>query len=274
MRKLGTMARLIKFAVKIVVTAVIAVLALPFLLQWWTPSTTSYMLREDELVDYQHVSIDHISRYLLASAIAQEDQQLGTREGAFDKDAFKKRVDAYLAGQPDPSGSTIPQQLVKNIYLYPDKTFVRKGLEAALAIQYNAVLSDKRMLALYVNYAQFGPHLYGVCAATWYYFNTPPSQVTEYQAAQLIGVLPLPDQVQRAPGGGILLDDPESIVTKQVSYAADVRTPNAIAALGGWEQVVATVGITDTASDHQAEESMNNCATMPDSVARRIDAGL
>ena len=50
-------------------------------------------------------------------------------------------------------------------------------------------LPDRRVLELYVNYAQFGPHLYGICAASWYYFGEPPWSMTAYQSAQLMGVL-------------------------------------------------------------------------------------
>lgn len=164
---------------------------------------TSYMFQAGEPIVYQYVRMDHISRFLVASTLVHEDDQLGTRVGAFDWDAFWARAQAYTAGQPDPSGSTIPQQLVKNIYLWPNQDPVRKGIEAVLSEEVDFMVPKKRIMELHLNYAQFGPKLFGVCAATWYYFNTPPSAVTEYQAAQLMGVLPLPDKVNRAPGGGI-----------------------------------------------------------------------
>ncbi|MFF1251573.1 transglycosylase domain-containing protein [Pseudarthrobacter sp. NPDC058329] len=135
---------------------------------WITPSRTSYMLQEGEPVVYQFVSLDHISRYMVAATIAHEDQQLGSRAGGFDIEDFKARAEAYLANEEDPSGSTIPQQLVKNIYLTPDENIVRKGIEAGLAMQFAYTLSDQRVLELYLNYAQFGPKLFGICAATWY----------------------------------------------------------------------------------------------------------
>lgn len=155
-------------------------------------------------VIYQFVSLDHMSRFLLASTIAHEDEQLGSRAGAFDWADLQARAEAFIRDEPDPSGSTIPQQLVKNMFLWEERenpTAVRKALDAGLATQYGYTLDDKRVLELSLNYAQFG--LYGACAASWYYFDTPPSNLPEYPSAQLMGVLPPPDHVRRAPHGGI-----------------------------------------------------------------------
>ncbi|MDQ0825402.1 monofunctional biosynthetic peptidoglycan transglycosylase [Arthrobacter sp. B2I5] len=214
------------------------------------------------------MSIDNISRFALGAAIAHEDQQLGTRTGAFDINDFNARVNAYLEGKPDPSGSTIPQQLVKNIFLWPDQDGFRKGLEAGLATEFSLTLPPKRILELYMNYAQFGPHLYGICAATWYYFGHAPYKMTENEAAQLMGVLPLPNRVRRMEGGGIVLDkEADSLVWEYVNGAANYWVPKQLEGLGGWEGAVATVGITDKASDHALTRSgPDGCATMPESV--------
>ncbi|MDQ0276547.1 monofunctional biosynthetic peptidoglycan transglycosylase [Arthrobacter silviterrae] len=239
---------------------------------WATPSRTAFMLENQGVVVYQFVSLDHISRYMIAATIAHEDEQLGTRTGAFSIAEFKNRALAYLEGKPDTSGSTIPQQLVKNIFLWPGHDAPRKGVEAVLATEFSLTLSAKRVMELYLNYAQFGPHLYGVCAATWYYFNEPPSHMTPYQAAQLMGVLPMPDAVQRAEGGGIFLGkDQKSPVWQYVNGAANVYVPRQIAGLGGWQSAVARIGIFDTASDHAATANQpDGCSTMPQSVLDMI----
>ncbi|MBM4644778.1 hypothetical protein GS464_20170 [Rhodococcus hoagii] len=78
----------------------------------------------------------------------------------------------------------------------------RKGVEAGLSMSMALSLSDRRVIELYMNYVQLGPKLYGVCAASWYYFDSPPWLMTEYQAAQLMAVLPLPSLARRADGGG------------------------------------------------------------------------
>jgi monofunctional biosynthetic peptidoglycan transglycosylase len=250
------------FAAFVIITEVAAISFI-----WLTPPRTSYMLQEGGPVAYQFVSIDHVSRYALAAAIAQEDQQLGTREGAFDLGDFKVRAQAYLGGAKDPGGSTIPQQLAKNIYLWPDQNALRKALEAGLAAELSLTLSPKRILELYLNYAQFGPNLYGICAATWYYFGHAPFEMTTQEAAQLMGVLPMPERARRLKDGGISMSGKFDSPARQYFSGAAGRVPRLLEGLGGWQAAVATVGITDLAADHRATRNKPDaCSTMPESV--------
>jgi monofunctional glycosyltransferase len=240
-------------------------------LRWWNPPRTAFMVESGGPVIYQHVSLDHVSRFLLAAVIAHEDQQLGTRTGAFPPGEFAKRAEAYLSGATDPSGSTIPQQLTKNVFLWPHQDPLRKGVEAVLSSEMALALSDQRMLELYVNYAQFGPGLYGICAASWFYFGEPPWDMTQYQAAQLMGVLPDPDRVRRAAGGGLDIGptaDPAA--AELINGAANNHVPRELAGMGGWERAVATVGIHDTAADHAADRGADSCSSMPPAVAELI----
>jgi monofunctional biosynthetic peptidoglycan transglycosylase len=140
---------------------VVQLLAVAFIgsLRWWAPPRTAFMLESGQPVAYQYVSLDHVSRYLVAAVIAHEDEQLGTRSGAFTLSQLSSRVGAYLSGRPDPSGSTLPQQLAKNIFLWPSQDPVRKAIEAALASEMSWTLPPQRLMELYVNYAQFGPGL-------------------------------------------------------------------------------------------------------------------
>lgn len=239
---------------------------------WFTPSRTSYMRLDGEPLIYQFVSLDHVSRYMVAETIANEDKELGTRAGAFHPEELWARATAHLGGKDDPSSSTIPQQLAKNIFLWPEQNASRKALEAVLATELSFTLSDQRIMELYLNYAEFGPGLYGVCAATWYYYNTPPWNMTEYQAAQLTSVLPKPKAVERAKEGGIYL---APVVNYQVweylHQPANVSVPKQIEGMGGWQAAVATIGITDTAADHTDKRSNQDaCSTMPKDVADRI----
>lgn len=266
--------RLFKVFIRLIVGLVVLSLIATVSLNWWTPPATSYMLQSGLPVTYQYVSMDHISRFLVASTLVHEDDQLGTRYGAFDWDAFWARAQAYSAGQPDPSGSTIPQQLVKNIYLWPNQDPVRKGIEAGLSQEIATYVPKPRIMELYLNYAQFGPKLFGVCAATWYYFNTPPSAVTEYQAAQLMGVLPDPDKVKRATGGGLDLGpSADKQAVDLINGAANVWVPKQLASAGGWLKAVATIGITNTAADHaNTLDGPDGCGVMPQAVADRLKA--
>ena len=257
-----------------VAVLVVQLVAVAFIgsLRWWAPSRTAFMLESGQSVAYQYVSLDHVSRYLVAAVIAHEDEQLGTRSGAFTVAELSARIGAYLRGQPDPSGSTLPQQLAKNIFLWPSQDPARKAIEAALASDMSWTLPTQRLVELYVNYAQFGPGLYGACAASWYYFGEPPWSMTQYQADQLMGVLPDPDRVRRAAGGGLDLGpqaDPKAV--NLINGAAKVHVPRELAGMGGWQAAVATIGVHDTASTHAADQSSSDsCSTMPQSVAQLL----
>lgn len=227
---------------------------------WHSPSESAFMKRDPQAI-HEWVSIDHISRYPIAAVIAHEDPELGKRTGAFDISTFFSTAESYVGGQSDiVGGSTIPQQLVKNLYLSSTRTAWRKGLEAIISMPFSLVVSEKRELEMYLNYAQFGEHIYGICAASWYYFDTPPSQMTPDEAYQLAAILPMPSLARRADRGGIYVaapaDDAKFRRTVWQIIPADVDY------LGGWKATVAQVGITDEASDH-VKNTSDACLTNP-----------
>jgi monofunctional biosynthetic peptidoglycan transglycosylase len=271
--------RLLRWALRALIVALaaqIVVLLVLGSLRVINPPTTAFMLGNGGSVNvHQDVAINHISRYLLAATIVHEDHALGTRSGAVDWSAFQDRIGAYLAGQPDTSGSTIPQQLAKNLFLTPNQNAARKAVEFVLANEMTLVLPSARILELYLNDAQFGPHLYGVCAATWFYFGVAPDQLTSYQSAQLMGILPAPSTARRLPGGGL---DTTSVLDEKgnnlIDGAANVWLPRELPNTDSWQAVVATVGITDTATDHSdTRGAPDGCSTMPGTVTDLIATG-
>lgn len=262
---------LLTTAAKCVAALLVTTMLIALLFRWVTPPTTAFMLAEKSTPQYQFVSNDHISRRFLAAVIVHEDVNLGPRTGPFDLKAFLDRARAHLDGRDDPGGSTIPQQLVKNIFLWRGGGPVRKAIEAAWATEFALTIPDARILELYANYAQFGTGIYGVCAASWYYFDQPPAMLDDDQSAQLVGLLPLPDLVQRQQGGGIYLG-PEANrhAVDLINGSRNVWLPTEMANNGGWQTVVATVGITDTAADHADELDADSCSTMPADIAQRL----
>ena len=141
---------------------------------------------------HDYVSIKYVSRYMIAATIAHEDAQLPTRFTGLDWDQWWSRVTAFLGNHKDPYGSPIPEQLSKNLLLWPGRDPVRKILDALFAEQLVHAVSKQRVLELYLNEAQFGPNIYGVCDATWYYFDEPPDYMSWTDAYELMGVLPSP----------------------------------------------------------------------------------
>lgn len=172
----------------------------------WTPSTSTFMVKSDVAVVQEHVSVDYVSRNVLTAIIQHEDPDFPTRWQAFNWATFGTQLGQYLDGQADTSGSTITQQVARNLFLAPEINAPRKGIETLLAIDLASTVQHKQILEIYVNTAQFGPGIYGICAATWYYYNRPPGDVEVQQAVELAGVLAAPGHVRRVPGqpgGGI-----------------------------------------------------------------------
>ncbi|MGY1592237.1 transglycosylase domain-containing protein [Geodermatophilus sp. SYSU D00708] len=254
------------------VLAVVAVVqALVILsLRWIDPPTTAFMAANPGDVIQQSVPIEHVSRNFLAAVIAHEDAELPYRSGAFEWGELMDRATAHLSGEEDPTGSTIPQQVAKNLFLNQEMSAWRKAVEAGLSMEVAYALDTRRILELYVNYAQFGPALYGVCAASWYYFDTPPQELPVEQAVQIVGLLPSPGHVRRAPGGGLDFDVADGLGWLSRSHVVNAqnRVPRHIERLGF--KPVEALGVTGLAADQPASD--DDCSTRPQEVADLIAA--
>ena len=130
------------------------------------------------------------------------------------------------------------------------------------------VVDDRRMLELYVNHAQFGPTVYGVCAASWYYFDSPPSSLSVGEAVQLVGLLPSPGHVRRAPGGGLDFEVEDGLGWLSRSHVinAQNRVPRHLEEKGFTP--VEDAGVEGLAQDQP--ESDDDCSEMPEDVAELI----
>ncbi|WP_246063390.1 biosynthetic peptidoglycan transglycosylase [Blastococcus colisei] len=239
-------------------------------LRWVDPPTTAFMAANPDGAIQESVPVEHVSRNFLAAVIAHEDAALPYRSGAFDWNVMWGRAQAHIFGDEDPAGSTIPQQVAKNVFLNQELSAWRKVVEAGLAVEMAAFVDDRRMLELYANYAQFGPTIYGVCAAGWYYFDSPPAELSEAQAVQLVGLLPSPGHVQRAPGGGMdfEVDDGMGWLSRSHVINAQNRVPAHLDRLGF--QPVEDSGVEGLASDQ--EPSDDDCSTPPEEVIELIAA--
>jgi len=141
------------------------------------------------------VPLRAISPVLQRSVIAAEDNLFCNHDG-FDWAAINK---VYQQQQTDPDAplrgaSTISQQTAKNVFLWPGRSWLRKGLEAPLTVLIENLWGKKRILEVYLNVAEFGPGIYGAEAAARYYFRTSAKNLTPRQAALIAAVLPNPRQ--------------------------------------------------------------------------------
>ena len=141
---------------------------------------------------WRRVPLSRISPYLIQAVLIAEDDKFFEHEG-FDWQSMRKALEAnFQRKRVLRGGSTITQQLAKNLFLDPGQTLTRKLREAAIAVKLETTLSKKRILELYLNLADWGRGAYGAEAAARAYFQCPASALSLAQAIRLASVLPNP----------------------------------------------------------------------------------
>lgn len=125
------------------------------------------------------------------AVVAAEDQRFPQHRG-FDLDSIVSAVEDYRDGDSLRGASTISQQVAKNLFLWPGRSFIRKLLEAYFTVIIEFGLSKRRILEIYLNVAQFGPDIYGAAAASEAFFGKTAADLVVWEAASLAAVLPSP----------------------------------------------------------------------------------
>lgn len=171
------------------------------LLRWMAPLTSAFMLEarigavrageRNYRTDYHWVSLERISPHAALAVIASEDQTFPFNYG-FDLPSIRSAVRAAQRGRRLRGASTISQQVARNLFLWPGRSFVRKGIEAWFTVLLEALWPKERILEVYLNIAQFGRGTYGVEAAARRFYHEPAARLTAGQAALLAAVLPDP----------------------------------------------------------------------------------
>ncbi len=202
-----------RFAARLVwalVLIVIALLLLPYLLtplyRFVNPVSTLMLARwaRGARVERSYVPLDRMAPVLPATVIAAEDGRFCYHRG-IDLRELRERLDAADDLSEAKGVSTITQQVAKNLFLWPGRSFLRKALELPLALWIDLVLPKRRILEIYLNIAEWGPRgEFGVEAASRYAFNKPARALTAREAALLAAVLPNPRRRSaRAPGPAV-----------------------------------------------------------------------
>ena len=196
--------------VRATIVAVLVLLALPYLIvplySLGKPVSTVMVWRwlSGQRVQRQYEPLARIAPALELAVIVAEDGRFCSHHGV----DFAEIRDALSdAGDLDDlrGGSTITQQVAKNLFLWPGRSWLRKALEFPLALWIDLVLSKRRILEIYLNIAQWGPNgEFGAEAGSRYAFGKPARDLSRYQAAMLAAVLPNPvKRNAHAPGPGL-----------------------------------------------------------------------
>jgi monofunctional glycosyltransferase len=193
--------RLFKWLTVTILSALVLTVLAVLLLRVWHPETSAFMLQarlesrsghaQPAPIRYQWVDYSRISQQAALAVMAAEDQQFPFHHG-FDMQSIHKAEINNEEGGRLHGASTISQQLAKNLFLWPGRSYLRKALEAWFTVLLEALLPKERILETYLNIVQFGPGIFGVEAAAREYFHTSAAGLTASEAALLAAVLPNP----------------------------------------------------------------------------------
>ena len=183
-------------------SVVVLAIGLPVLIvlpwRWLEPPDSAFMMRargEGTDIDQQWVSWESISPHLPIAVVAAEDQKFPEHRG-FDTESIRSALEEE--GSKGRGASTISQQVVKNLFLWPGRSLTRKGIEAYLTLFLEILWPKQRILEVYLNVAEFGPGIFGAEAAAQTFFGKPASRLSARESALMATVLPSPKRM--SPG--------------------------------------------------------------------------
>jgi len=198
-----------------ILMSVAAQIVFAALIGWYAshaPGSTAFMSyrmgelhdkKPDAAIRYTWVPYDKISRNLKRALIASEDSTFVDHEG-FDWNGIQLAIEKNRAkGKTVAGGSTITQQLAKNLFLSPEKSYLRKGQEAIITLMLEHMLDKERILELYLNVIEWGNGVFGAEAAARRYYGISAANLSAEQAAKLAAMAPNPRFYERnlnAPG--------------------------------------------------------------------------
>ena len=227
-RRRSWFARLRRACLLLLAAGLGAPLAVILVLRWAPPPTTAFMVRDalaaaesgnPARMPYRWTSWGGIAPHAALAVIASEDQKFPDHNG-FDVEAIRMALGDALQGGRLRGASTISQQTAKNLFLWPGRSFFRKGLEAYLTVLIELCWSKRRIMEVYLNVAEFGTGVFGITAASERFFDKRPAELNADEAALLAAVLPYPS--------GWRVEDPSARVRRRQRW---IR--NQMSRLGG-----------------------------------------
>ena len=197
--------RIQHFFLFLLLTAVVGSIALVCLLRLIPVPTSAFMLHQ-HIVDFQKdkgfikikhqwVDYENISPLASAAVIAAEDQRFYQHSG-FDFNAIVTALEDHLDGDKLRGASTISQQVAKNLFLSPSRSFWRKGAEVWFTVLIELLWDKQRIIEVYLNIAELGHHIFGIEAASRHFFGISAKHLSARQAALLAATLPNPKRLR------------------------------------------------------------------------------
>ena len=163
------------------------------------------------------VPIENISTNLQLAVISSEDQ-LFVKHNGFDIEAIEKAYDNNQKGKKIRGASTISQQTAKNVFLWPSRSWLRKGLEAYFTFLIELIWSKERIMEVYLNSIEMGPGIYGAEAASQYWFKKSAAKLSRQEAAAIAAILPSPLRYRANPATAYIQGRKAWIVRQMYFY--------------------------------------------------------
>ncbi|MFC5270060.1 monofunctional biosynthetic peptidoglycan transglycosylase [Adhaeribacter terreus] len=188
--------------IKLVLTLFLMSILWVLVYKWFSPPATLLMMQRraapaqnsktaSEKIRYDFVELEDVSYHVPLAFIASEDQ-LFTHHNGFDYNAIHKAFQKNQKGRRVVGGSTISQQVAKNVFLWHGRSYIRKVVEAYFTILIELFWSKHRIMEMYLNIAEMGNKVFGIEQAAQKYFNKPAKDLNAYEAAAIAAVLPNP----------------------------------------------------------------------------------
>ena len=200
--------------VKLVLSLFLLSIAWVLLYKWIDPPATLHMVKRraeagktdknDPTIKHTFVSLDEMSEQLPLAVVASEDQLFLDHNG-FDVEAIMDAFKRNQKGGHIRGGSTISQQVAKNVFLWHGRSYLRKAVEAYFTVLIELIWGKERIMEVYLNIAEMGDGVFGVEAASQLYFKKPAKDVGRQQAALLAAVLPNPIKYSAKNPSGFVL---------------------------------------------------------------------
>ena len=211
------MGKLFLWLVVVPITVILAIQLYFFAQIWWwvdhNPASTSFMRQQESILQQQNpsaqlkfkwVPYDRISTNLKRAIIAAEDSHFSEHEGV-DWESMQKAYDKNTKkGKVVSGGSTITQQLAKNLFLSGDRSYIRKGQELIITYMLEFWMDKERIFEIYLNVVEWGNGVFGAEAAAQYYYRVSAANLGASQAARLAVMLPKPRFYDKNRGSSYL----------------------------------------------------------------------
>lgn len=222
--------RFFKFIFKIILWLFVLSIGLVFLYKWVPiPITPLMVIRsveqhkkdKDIVLKHDWIAITEISKNTQLAVVCSEDQRFLNHNG-FDFKAIEKAYQNNKKGKRVKGGSTISQQTAKNVFLWPERSWLRKGLETYFTFLIEIIWGKERIIEVYLNSIEMGNGIYGIEAAAQYWFHKPASKLTEYECAAIASILPNPRSYKANPASKYIQSRKIWIV-KQMRYMGQLN---------------------------------------------------